>query len=158
MCKRKNLLDKNDREIAVGSFQHSFAKLRSPLVALDGLKTTLGNCQELLDMAKSTFPAIFSQICDRSIFVKYFRSKLLKENLTNSTRIRNWTKITMKNIKSKLIQTYIKKIAIANLFKMRFNICTFKKEECYWSSIYRDPDFGFSSNMEPQDGWSRCQE
>ena len=26
----------------------------------------------------------------------------------------------------------------------------FKKEECYWSFIYPDPDFGFSSNMEPQ--------
>ena len=41
-------------------------------------------------------------------------------------------------------------IAIANLFKMRANIFTFKKEEYYWSSIYPDPDFGFSSNMEPQ--------
>ena len=41
-------------------------------------------------------------------------------------------------------------IAIANLFKMRINIFTFKEKECYWSSIYPDPDFDFSSNMEPQ--------
>ena len=41
-------------------------------------------------------------------------------------------------------------IAFANLFKMRINIFTFKKEEYYWSSINPDPDFGFSFNMEPK--------
>ena len=41
-------------------------------------------------------------------------------------------------------------IAIANLFKIRINIFTFKKEECYWSFISPDPDFVSSSNMESQ--------
>ena len=54
-------------------FSALFAKLRGTLVALDGPKNTLAYCRELLEMAKTNFPVIFSQICDGSIFVKFFR-------------------------------------------------------------------------------------